>query len=225
MRISTLFIGSLSVFSAVRAVEGVTQLNFDISYNVVGRDEGPEDRIEYDENDVIHLTYTAVNHEDRDVTIVGISGTLVEPTTHEVLGNLTTQTVGPYVIAPGQNFSYGHKIPLSLSPGTYDVAPVNFISFDDDIKIVPLRKQPIFITEVDISPFEPKFLFLQLCLSAATGAIIYWSYQRNATLTKDKKQLKKVAKSVNVDESWLPETYSHSEKPKAKGNAKKGKTA
>lgn len=222
MRLSNFFIGAASILSVVSAIEGVTKLNFDISYSVVGREGGPEDRIVYDENDVVHLMYTAVNHEDRDVTIVGISGTIVDPTTHDVLANLTTQTAGPYVITPGMNFSYGHKIPLSLTPGAYNLAPVNFLSVDDDIKIVPLRVQPIVIAEVDISPLEPKFLFLQLCLSAATGAVIYWAYQRQANPKITKKQLKEVAKAVNVDDSWLPETYSQAEKPKAKGASKKG---
>lgn len=221
-----LFVSAIAASLALsQAVEltpdaGVQDLRFPVSYVIT---EYPEvthtDVAEFSNGETISLQYTATNNEDDKITIVGLGGAFRNPNNNEIRSNLSAQSVGPVILAPGESEVFVQKIPLDLLPDNYLLTPQLFIAFQDDLKLVQARGQLAIISDVPVSIFDPQLLVLEAILVVTFGGLFYavysiWGKSYFAGTAPTKKKVSEAAKSTAVDPNWFPESHIKQKKTK-----------
>jgi hypothetical protein len=208
-------------------------INFSVDYKI---QEFPnvsgQEVIEIFNGDNIHLEYKVHNNELDDISVIGVGGILIDPTTMEVKVNLTSGAVGPLVLGTNETKSFVQDIPLNLIPATYIFSPQVFIVFEDQIKLVPVRGQLATVSDAPISWFNPQLLVLELILIASLVGAGYFAYQTwgkqyvSSPLPQGKGKKQPVAGaagasatasasatgSKSYDSSWLPEHHLQKKK-------------
>lgn len=199
---------------------GIQELRFPVNYVI---SEYPDithtDVAEFNNGETISLEYTATNNEDDKITIVGLGGAFRSPTTNEIKSNLSAQSVGPIILAPGDSEVFIQKIPLDLVPDNYLLTPQLFIAFQEDLKLVQARGQLAVVSDVPVSFFDPQLLVLEAILVATLGGLLYavysiWGKPYFAGTAPTKKKVVISARSTSVDPSWFPESHILQKKTK-----------
>lgn len=187
-------------------------VNYTIDFTVFESTEGDGIEVpfivEFDE--VTHLNYTFVNNEDHNVTLIGLSGYVVDVDTQERLANLTDGRLGPALVQPGANLSFSHPFQLNIEEGYYYLSPILHVVIDG-------AEQPIGVTVpqkvIDLLPGPVSFFnmnFLSIVLTCGIMCLTtYSSYKKaNAKTNNNKQELKKLAKTAKIDkDEWVPKEY------------------
>ncbi|KAK6457253.1 increased recombination centers protein 22 [Scheffersomyces xylosifermentans] len=221
-------VGTVSAFEAAEG-EKPHSIAFIVDYSIVEYPEITEtDVVELTNGNSITLNYQAVNNEETEVTIIGVSGTFLDPTTGKVLVNLTAGQVGPLTVQPGESESFNQKIPLNVLPANYKIVPQLFVAHEDKVKHVAIRSQLATIVDAPVSIFNPQLLFLELILLASAAGLGYFVYQTwgkqyfQGTAPVASSKLRAVSPSSEgsatggkaYDESWIPEGHLKQKKQK-----------
>lgn len=127
--------------------------------------------------EAITLEYTINNNEESDVTVIGVTGQLLNPVTRQVVTNLTQGRIGPVAVPPGESAKFEQTININLVPNNYELVPQIFIVQGDLVKVIPCRSQLASVLDRAISFFDPRLIFLELVLLASFGGLIYLAYQ------------------------------------------------
>lgn len=209
-------------------IDGGQVLNFEVKYLI---EEFPEvtstDVAELTNGQSIHLKYTAVNHEDYAISIVGIGGSFRDPNTNEISHNLTNGQIGPITLGPGDSESFSQVLPLNVQPKNYVLAPQLFIAVNEELRVVPVRGQLAIVTDKALSIFNPQLLFLELVLLVSFAAVAYIAYEiwgrKYIQGTSPVAGKKKVVVPIEVNEpasgksynsEWLPQGHLKQQKKK-----------
>lgn len=203
-------------------------IDLDISYSIAAYPTAqPQELLTVYNGDDHYLTYKVVNEDDRDITIIGVGGVLLDPMTGKAKVNLTSGEVGPHALSRGDNVTFTQHIPFNVLTDNYALTPQLFLVVGDEIKMLPLRPQLITVVDEPISLFNPKLLFLEFVLGLTLAGIGYviWDLWGRAyfrgTPTVTKKQARSAAKqgaaahttgAQKYDESWLPDSYKKKSK-------------
>lgn len=212
----TLLVSSLLVASApaAAAADGSLILLLGLDYTIKEfPGVGAADVAELTNGKTISIEHTIVNHEDKNVTIVGIGGSFLDAKNLETKTNLTSSAIGPHVLGPEESFTFIQQIPLNLVPDNYVLVPQLFVAVEDELRLIPLRGQLSIVSDESISFFNPQLLFLEAILIASVGFLAYVIYEiwgkrylgiaSSTPITKKKV----VGEKKSVDSSWLPKEY------------------
>lgn len=231
MKFSTIACGLLAAASRVLAVEGgffdsakdqVGLSKFQLDYVVEQYPElSVQDVAEMFCEEDISLLYTITNEEDSDLTVVGLGGSFRDPLTGESLVNLTANSVGPVVIAPGETATVGQKILLELIPANYYLSPLVYVAFKDELKQVQARPQLITLKEMPVSFFNPQWMFLELLFFGTIGILGYFAYTSwfksyFVSITPVDKNVPVSAKTSGFDPAWVPSHHQVTQKKRSK---------
>lgn len=184
-------------------------INFEANYILKDYSSiGPHEVAYFDQGEEVTLVHTIVNKEDSDISIVGVGGSLLNPSTNEISVNLTANTVGPIVIKSGDLASVGQKIALKVAPGNYALSPQVYVAFLDELKAIQPRKQLAIVRDVPISLTSPQFLFLECILVIVLVIIAKMFYPESSRNNHSgSKETTKKASASGVDPSWLPPNH------------------
>lgn len=180
-------------------------INLDVSYHI---DERPgadlNEAMEFALEDFVTFNFNFQNNEDVNITVVGISGSvLTNPGGYEI-ANITAQEVGPFEVAVNESIQFQTRIQLNLPEGSFFLAPLLFTVKDEELLKVGIRPLPVYVSPPPMSFFNPSFISVQVIFGLVVVAISYSVFNRK------KQSIKKTKKSTSpkkVDETWLPDTY------------------
>lgn len=179
--------------------------NFEADYIIKSRpDVKSQEVAQFDQGEEITVLHTVTNNEEDDLSIIGLGGTLIDPSTGEVAVNLSANSVGPIIIHSGELTSVGQKMALNIVPGNYALSPQIYVAFKDEIKAIQARKQLAIVKEVPVSLTSPHLLFLELLFVITLVFVVKLGFptQKRSTVSNGKKAAR--ASSSGIDESWLP---------------------
>lgn len=212
-RVFYTFFGLSSASSYFDNALGTELENFDLDYSI---EEYPDiaynDVAEMDVGEQIKLLHNFSNRENKDITIVGLGGAFRDAITGEPLVNLTSTTVGPIIIPPGESSIIGQKINLDFGGGNFLLSPRVFVAFNDEVKVVQARPQLTVIKEKPLSFFDPQLMFLEVLLLLATGIGLYVAVPSIFSEKKVSPVQEKSTKSTGFDPSWVPSHHQHTQK-------------
>lgn len=232
MRLFTVFSLIIAAVAAAGAAEeadiGREAIDFTVDYRIKDHEDVPATELLEVYNGADHyFVYDLVNNDERDVTVIGIGGVLLDPLTGDVKVNLTSGSVGPETLTQGANFTFNQHIPFNVVPANYVLTPQLFLVIDGDIKMVPVRPQLLLIVDEPISFFNPQLIFLELVLLATfavAGYVAYDLWGRNYLYGPVTKKLTKkqpraasptgTTSGAAYDASWLPEGHLPKKKTK-----------
>lgn len=192
--------------------------NFKLTYHIKEQpDLEPTEVAALWDGSHISLVYNFTNNEETDIRVVGLGGAFRDPLTGEYRVNLTSNSVGPVVVEPGQSIEVMQKIPLDFGAGSFYLAPRMFVVFNEELKVIQARGQLAVLKELPITFLNPQLLFVELLLLGLVGAagyFLYTSYLQSyfkgtAPITKNDDSS---AKSSGYDPSWLPSHYQVTQK-------------
>lgn len=198
--------------------------NFDLTYVIQEYPDAKDSEVvQMWQGQEINVLHTITNREESDLTVVGLGGSFRDPITGAFKVNLTSNSVGPVVLGPGETAEVGQTINLDFLPGNYFLAPQVYVAFQDELKVIQARAQLTVLKEVPISFFNPQLLFLEALLVAIVGGVAYFLYPAffqsyfngTAPITKSKAAS---AKASGFDPSWVP---SHHQATQRKSKTRK----
>ncbi|EJS44025.1 YEL001C [Saccharomyces arboricola H-6] len=179
-------------------------INIEVEYDVLGKEsEDSNEPLEFFAEDIVSLAYNVTNWEDTNVTIVGVTGTIVMYPQGYPVANITAANVGPYEMEVNGTSNFGQDVTLKLPEGQYFLVPFLLASKSEEMVRIAARPTLFEIVSPPISFFNPQFLSVQIILLAIVGGISYY-YMKSKT---QQRPTKKSVTDKRVDESWLPETY------------------
>lgn len=122
--------------------------------------------------------------------------------------NLTSSTVGPIVISPGDSASVGQRITFDFEAGNYLLSPRIFVAFNEELKVIQSRSQLVVLKDVPLSFFDPHFLFLELLLVIACLVFAYL-FAPNMLQTSKFVSATSARSSdpTNYDPEWVPQHH------------------
>lgn len=180
-------------------------INLDVSYHI---DEQPgadlSEAMEFAFEESVTFNFKFQNNEDDNITVVGISGSVISnPDGYEV-ANITAQDIGPFVVPINETIQFQTRIQLNLPEGSFFLAPLLFTVKDEELVKVGIRPLAIYVSPPPMSFFNPSFISVQVIFGLVVVAISY------VLLNLKKQSVKRTKKSTSprkVDESWLPDSY------------------
>ncbi|GEQ67949.1 hypothetical protein JCM33374_g1615 [Metschnikowia sp. JCM 33374] len=212
--------------SPIEPAQEVELKNYQLDYIIEDKPDAPANEpVELFFGKTITLQYELFNEEDSVITVVGLGGSFMDPSTGEMVVNMTANSVEPLVIQPQSAGRMGQKINLDFLPGDYILAPVVYVAYNDVLKGIAANGRLVQLTEPPVSFFNPQLIFLELLFVGIVGSVVYYFYGTtlekyfNGTAPTDKKVNEKSTGSASgVDSSWLPKNYHPVQK---KTNARK----
>jgi hypothetical protein len=202
-----------------------TPFLYSISYVINNQPEDLE-VAEFNNGDVITLTYDFGNNEDEEVTVVGVGGSFRDAKNGNILANVTDGKVGPLVIPSGESRKFSQKIGIDLPANNYALVPGIYVVKGSSLALVGAKSKFAIVSEKPISFFAPQLIILELLLVATigVGAYFVWinfgaayfkSVNKTAsapTPSKSRSGTPVVAQTTGsskktIDESWLPEGH------------------
>lgn len=198
------------------------RLRYLIDYKFVGREDVGE-VLSIFNGDEITLNYTFANHEDQEISIVGVGGQFLDPMTGENKANITDARLGPLTIVPGAEVNFQQRISINLSPNNYVLVPGLYILQDTSLALIGTKTTLAIISDRPVSLLNPQFLVLELLLLALIGGAGYYGYEyfnKTDASKAGKKKSKTIAKSAGkasgVNSEWLPEHIKKTNQRKVK---------
>ncbi|KAH3682692.1 hypothetical protein WICPIJ_006355 [Wickerhamomyces pijperi] len=200
------------------------QMRYLIDYNII---DFPKDQpVSLYNGDEITVNYTFANHEDYEISVVGVGGQFLDPYTGEAKANITDARLGPLAIAPGAEINFQQRIGINLAPNNYVMVPGLYILRDTSLALIGTKTTLAIVTDRPISLFNPQLLVLELLFLAFIGAAGYFGYEyftkaSTAAPKLSKKQAKlnasaSAAKSTGtVNSEWLPDNLKKTKQRKA----------
>ncbi|CCH40921.1 putative secreted protein [Wickerhamomyces ciferrii] len=200
-----------------------TPFLFDIDYNIVNKPNAAV--LEFYNGEEIVLNYTFTNHEDSEVTLVGLGGQFTNPANGQTVANITDAKLGPLIVPSGESQVFTQRLGINLPETNYLLVPGIYIVKDNSLALLSARSQLAIVTEASISIFNPQLLFLEFLLLATLSVGAYYvyinygaSYFNTASKTATTPQVAgksgerpKIVTTDSgrkvVDESWLPEHH------------------
>lgn len=219
--ILALFFAFLKIVTAVsteKEASGVLNLYLDYSFDQYP-DLTKQDVAELRNGEEVSLTYTVVNLEEFDLAVVGVGGSFRDPNTGEDKVNLTSSALGPIFLKPQSTETFSQRIPLNVLDGNYILSPQVFAAVNDTIQVIPVKGQLTVITDVPISWFDPKLLFLEAILLGSFSVLVYVAYEAGgkkylrgtAPVAKQNKKVPTAAAAESTgksyDTNWIPEGH------------------
>lgn len=183
----------------------------EVSYNGV---------VEFNQGEQISLSYTLSNHEDTDIVVIGLGGAFRNAVNGESIANLTSTSVGPIVVPPGESSVIHQKLITHISGGNYLLSPQVFVAFNDEVKVIQARSQLSIVKETYLSFFNPQLLFLECLFLVIAGLCFYFSVPNMFKRNQINKSpvTKKPSNSSVFDPSWVP---SHHQLTQRKSKTRK----
>lgn len=180
MKVFTLLAAAAASIATVVGYETAEKQFVDIliEYQIVQTPEVTKNDVaQWTNGDEVTLKYNIVNNEEKEVTVIGVTGQFTNPVTNEIVTNLTQGRVGPLSIPPGQSATFEQNIGIDVIPNNYELIPQVFFAHDELIKVIPCRGQLATVADKSISFFDPRLIFLELVLLASFAGIAYLAYQ------------------------------------------------
>lgn len=225
MNIAAVAVSFLSVLAAPGSGEEVTEIKFVVDYSIA---ELPTikntDVAPLTNGEKVTLNYQVINNEEFNVTVVGVGGTLRDPTNGVIQANLTSAAVGPVIVDPSDSATFDQELLVDLVPGNYVLTPQLYVVYNDEIKLIQVRGQLAIIESLPISFFNPQLLFLEVLLLSTLGVIVYVVYsiwgkkyiQKTAPVSRQfpRGSSPSNATGKSYDTEWLPESHLKQKKSK-----------
>lgn len=194
---------------------------FDLDYII---EEYPEVShngvVEMNQGEQISLSYTLSNHEDTDIIVVGLGGAFRDAVNGESIVNLTSTSVGPIVVPPGESSVIHQKLTPNIGGGNYLLSPHVFVAFNDEVKVIQARPQLSIVKEINLSYLNPQLLFLECLFLIIAGLCFYFAIPNIFSRNQKNKYptTKKPSTSSVFDPSWVP---SHHQLTQRKSKTRK----
>lgn len=152
-------------------------MRFHADYTIKERpDATATDVVSLYNGDSVTLGYTVSNEDDEQVAILGVGGSFKDSKTQEINTNITSASVGPIILEPGQSQQFSQVINVNLQPDAYILSPLLYITHGEEFMTVSPRPQWTTVADAPISFFNPQLLFLELVLVLTFGGIGYVLY-------------------------------------------------
>lgn len=185
--------------------------NFNITYNLLDRDDYEENKfLSVDMDETILLNYTFVNHENYNVSVIGVSGEIISQETGQQVSKISFGELDDLFAQKNETLNFIQKVKFNIAAGQYFLFPmvhtVNETAKLDEtveeVKPTTVAVNPTLINmqEPLMSIFNPQFLSIQVMFLAVVGFFSY-RYMNKMENEKTEKQ-----KPVNPKD-WLPEQY------------------
>lgn len=198
-----------------------SQAPFQVQLDYTIQNKPSEGVIELTNGEEIAVNYTMSNFEDVEVSVVGVGGRFIDPTTGEHLANITDSRIGPITLQPGESQAFSQRIAINLLPMNYIMSPSVYVVKGQLLTLIGARNQLAIVSDEKISFFNPQLIFVELVLLATLGAVGYFIYitygipylnvAGKTNNSKPKRSTRSAAAPAPatgvVDQSWLPETH------------------
>lgn len=185
--------------------------NFNITYDILDRDDfDPNKFLEVDTDETLLLNYTFVNHEDYNVSVIGVSGEIISQETGQLISKISFGELDDLFAQKNETLNFIQKVKFTIAAGNYFLFPMvhtvnETAKLDetvDEVKPTSVAVNPVLINmqEPLMSMFNPQFLSIQIIFLAVIG---FFSYRY-----MEKKEAEKPVEKKPVDpKDWLPEQY------------------
>ncbi|QLL33993.1 hypothetical protein HG536_0F03180 [Torulaspora globosa] len=156
-----------------------------------------------DETATFNITFQ--NNEDSNVTVVGLSGSVIDAMVGYEIANISAQELGPLNVAVNETVTFRAPIQLTLPEGSFFLAPILFIVKADKVMKVGIPPLSIFISPPPLSFLNPSFLSVQVLLGLVVVGTTYLVI--NFKKQGGRSTKKRSTKARPVDENWLPSIH------------------
>lgn len=183
-------------------------VNLNVSYEILERPKIRFDiPIEFDAKDVATLNITFQNNEESNVTVVGLTGSVIDAVVGYEVANVSAQELGPFVVPVNESVSFEAPIQLTLPEGSFILAPILYVVKSEELMKVGIRPFSIFISPPPMSFFNPGFLSIQVLLSLVVigSAYLVINFRKQG----NRKPKRSTAQAKPVDDSWLPDVHKN----------------
>lgn len=188
--------------------EGLGYVNFDISYEIIERPEAkPAQPIEFTAAETATFNITFQNHEDQNVTIVGLAGSVIDATAGQESANITAQELGPFAVPINGSVNFQTAIQLTLPEGSFYLAPLLFVVKEEELMKVGIPPLSIFVSPPSMSFFNPKFLSVPLLIALVVIGGTYAMANSKSLGGKRETVARRGIKSKTADDGWLPDIH------------------
>lgn len=205
------------------SADDIVLTDFELTYVLEAfEDAEPTELIELLNAKPLAVVYSLVNHEEKDITVVGLGGTFRNPMNGEVMTNITATSIGPLVVNPGKSVTFKQKINLNMVAANYVMNPMVYIAYDNALKVIDARSQLVTVVEEPISLLNPQLLFVEIILVAVIAAVVHFLYPNlYKTYIQGTAPVKVPATSKGTtsgyDPNWIPKSHlTQPKKTKAK---------
>lgn len=208
-----LFIVSICVAAVENGTAGVVEpaeernfVNLNITYEILEKPKinfNVPTEFVADETATFNITFQ--NNEDTNVTVVGLSGSVIDAMVGYEVANISARELGPFNVAVNETLNFQAPIQLTLPEGPFFLAPILFIVKADEVMKVGIPPLSIFISPPPLSFLNPGFLSVQILLGLIIVGITYLAVNFKKQGGRNTK--KRFTKTRPVDENWLPSIH------------------
>ncbi|KAH3898825.1 uncharacterized protein SCODWIG_02761 [Saccharomycodes ludwigii] len=197
-----------SIESEQTVEEGPQTINFDIQWEILNSDEdGLTAPMEFYNKDRALLSYNFTNFEDFNVSIIGVSGSIIDARTRQQVANITAASIEKVFAPINESVSFNQELEFNLPEGLFYILPgIHVEDQTGDEKVVSVQPKIVRIEPELISIFNIQFLTAFVTFLAMIYGGYYFLVVK-AEPSVDKRQLKEKSRNIKVDQSWLPQEY------------------
>lgn len=202
--------------------------NLDIKISFPESFSSPDGIVSLTNEEETPVQFRITNGESEPLVLAAFGGAIYDKKAPETpYTNLTTTSLSPVEILPGQAADVSQAIRVALPPKEFDLAFTLYFSFNEEILTVTLSKTPVSVNDPPVSSLDPKLLFVQIILGVTAIVIGYFVSTKVILPNLEKKYPKKpvpkeksTTRGVNpgakgYDESWIPQEHLKKNKKKA----------
>lgn len=206
---------------------GLPTIGLDIVYNIEDRNQTSNDQpVSFDQDETIMLNYTVTNNEQNDMSVVGVSGSILSYPNGELVTQISLGEMDNLYAFPNTTLNFRQEVVIDLEPGLYYLFPIVHVTNETALAIVERDSTRAEDDDVDISTktvaatptifsveeplmsiFNPQFLSIQLMVIVIVGAASYFYLNKNNNKINNKKAKKTLAQRKVDPTEWLPEQY------------------
>lgn len=202
-------------------------IKLNITYNIEDK-ETPSDSIypiSFDQDEEIMLNYTLVNNENCNISVLGVSGSILTYPEGEVVTDITFGEMEDLHAHPNETINFRQKVLIDLEPGLYYLFPMVQVTNETAVSIVNEDPDIVEIEDIDTSPknvaaeptflsieeplmsvFNPQFLSIQFIFLGIVGVLSYFYLKRTGKLNNNNNNSRRNNGKRDPKE-WLPEQY------------------
>lgn len=179
---------------------------FLIEYDVVEAEKkNSKGIVEAHKGEEITFFYNFTNQEDSDVNVFGIGGSIIEPSSGQVIAQIPLAEFSPLYVAVNESTRFKQLLPVNLHEGIFYVIPHVYVNKEGEEMTVAAAGSAIQVVPPPMSIFNPQFLSIQVFFLAIIASVSYYVFGFSLNSSKEK-PAKKQAKANPIEE-WLPETH------------------
>lgn len=192
------------------AIEEPSVVDYDVNYNILEHLSSDLSKgVEFSMQEIATFNYSFTNNEKVNVSVVGVSGTVISTPDGYQVANITEQPIGPIPVGVNETANFQAGVQLILPEGNFYMLPVLNVLKDEEPMRMGIRPLLITVNPPPMSFFNPSFLSVQILIGLLIAGVTYTFISFNKPETR-KKQVK-APKPASVDD-WLPASYKKTEK-------------